>query len=188
MSHLAELSGPSACRRILIVFNPAAGRARRSRVDRVVATLQGFGCAVTVKETEAPGHAETIARDVADDDFDVIAAAGGDGTINEIVNGLKGNNLALGVIPLGTANVVADEIGLCRSPAAVANALAHGPAKPIHVGTVNGRRFVMMASAGFDANVVSKISPPLKKNWDRLLTFCKLSGRLSRSHSFGGMW
>ena len=161
---LSQAAGESSVpRRILVVFNPAAGRARRSRFERIVAALRGFGCAVTVVETDAPGHAETLAREASETDYDVIAVAGGDGTINEAVNGLKGRDLVLGIIPLGTANVVADEIRLHRSPAAIARTLAHGPVKPIYVGIANGRRFVMMAGAGFDANVVSKISLGLKK-------------------------
>ena len=149
-------------RRILAVFNPAAGRNRRSRFDQVVAGLREMGCFVTVVETTAPGHAERIARE-APDEFDVIAAAGGDGTVNEVVNGLVGKSLALGIIPLGTANVLADEIGLSRNMSAITRTLAVGPIRPIHVGRVNGRRFVMMAGAGFDANVVNGVSLALKK-------------------------
>jgi diacylglycerol kinase (ATP) len=149
-------------RRILAVFNPAAGRNRRARFDQVIVHLRDLGCRVSVIETNAPGHAEQIAREAADE-FDVIAAAGGDGTVNEIVNGLAGKSLALGIIPLGTANVLADEIGLSRNVGKVARALAFGPIRPIHVGRVNGRRFVMMAGAGFDANVVNGVSLALKK-------------------------
>src|SRR4051812_25966188 len=90
-----------AQRRILVVFNPAAGRNRRQRLDAVVAALKGLGSVVSVIETPAPGHAEQIARTVAVEDFDVIAAAGGDGTVNEVINGLPGKAIALGVIPLG---------------------------------------------------------------------------------------
>jgi YegS/Rv2252/BmrU family lipid kinase len=125
--------------------------------------LRNAGCAVTVRLTERPGHAEQIARDVSSSDYDIVAAAGGDGTINEVVNGLKGRGVALGIIPLGTANVVADEIGLKKDPVLVARALAEGPIRPIRVGIANGRRFVMMAGVGFDANVVSRVSLRLKK-------------------------
>lgn len=152
----------AAPRRILAVFNPAAGRNRRSSFDRILAFLKSAGCPVTGVETKHPGHAEAIAREAAAD-FDVIAVAGGDGTVNEIVNGMRGKSMALGVIPLGTANVLADEIGLSRKADVVARALAHGPIRPIHAGILNGRRFVMMASAGFDANVVNGVSPSLKK-------------------------
>ncbi|MEQ9449403.1 MAG: diacylglycerol kinase family lipid kinase [Rhodospirillaceae bacterium] len=150
-------------RRVLAVFNPAAGRSRRRYFEAVVEELRALGASVSVVETEAPGHAQRIAAGASGQEFDVIAAAGGDGTINEIVNGLKGNSVALGIIPLGTANVVADEIALRRSPALVARALAHGPIKNIHVGLANNRRFVMMAGMGFDANVVNGVSLNLKK-------------------------
>jgi YegS/Rv2252/BmrU family lipid kinase len=116
-----------------------------------------------VRVTERPGHAEEIARGVTPGEVDIVAAAGGDGTINEVVNGLRGTGVALGIIPLGTANVVADEIGLKKDPVIVARALASGPIKPIYVGLCNGRRFVMMAGVGFDANVVARVPLALKK-------------------------
>ncbi len=156
-------SEPSIPRRILVVFNPAAGRARRPRFESIIAALRGLGCTVRVVETDARGHAEKIAREAPESEFDLIAIAGGDGTINEAVNGLKGRSLMLGIIPLGTANVVADEIGLRRTPAAIAHTLAHGPVKLVYVGIANERRFIMMAGTGFDANVVSNISLGLKK-------------------------
>ena len=152
-----------APRRILAVFNPAAGRNRRDRFNAIVAALKNHGCAITVAETKAPGHAEEIARDVVVEDFDVIVAAGGDGTVNEIINGLPGKAIALGLMPLGTANVLADEIGLAKANDVVARTLATGPIRPIYVGRANGRRFCMMAGAGFDANVVSGVSLALKK-------------------------
>jgi diacylglycerol kinase family enzyme len=66
------------------------------------------------------------------------------------------------MIPLGTANVLADEIGLPRAPRALATVLAHGPTRPIRLGVVNSRRFCMMAGAGFDAGVVAAVTPALK--------------------------
>lgn len=153
---------PAAARRILAIFNPASGRNRRARFDEVVAALRAHGCPVSVLVTEAAGHAEAIARGVGDD-FDVIVAAGGDGTVNEIVNGLPGKSIALGLIPLGTANVLADEIALPRSVEQMARILAEGPVREINLGRANGRRFVMMAGVGFDANVVDGVSLTLKK-------------------------
>lgn len=153
---------PAAARRILAIFNPAAGRNRCERFVEVVAALRARGSTVTVMVTEAAGHAESIARGLGDE-YDVIAAAGGDGTVNEIVNGLPGKKIALGLIPLGTANVLADEIGWPRGVEQIARALAWGPVRDINLGLVNGRRFVMMAGAGFDANVVDAVSLKLKK-------------------------
>ncbi len=150
-------------RHVLAIFNPAAGRSRRRRFDEIVNLVRNAGCAVTVRESRAPGHAEAIVREAKGAGFDLVAAAGGDGTINEIVNGLAGTGLALGIIPLGTANVIADEIGLSKNPRRVARALASGPLRPIRVGRANGRRFVMMAGVGFDANVIRRVSLKLKK-------------------------
>ncbi len=150
-------------RRILAVFNPVAGGDRRTSFDRVVTALRGHGCVVTVMETARAGHAEVIAREASAEDFDIIAAAGGDGTINDVVNGLIDRPLTLGLIPLGTANVLASEIGLLRSPEKIAHALAFGRAREIRVGRANNRRFVMMAGVGFDANVVAGVSLPLKR-------------------------
>jgi diacylglycerol kinase (ATP) len=159
---LRAAKGEVSPRRILAVFNPAAGRNRRARFDEVVAALRIMGAHVTVATTAATGHAEVIARD-AGSDFDVIAAAGGDGTINEVVNGLVGKTTALGILPLGTANVLADEISMPRSIDGLARTLAHGPVREIYVGRANGRRFVMMSGAGFDADVVGAVTPGLKK-------------------------
>ncbi len=156
----SDQTGP---RRILVIFNPAAGRARRARLDVIVERARKLGAQVTVVETQAPGHGTTLARETLTGAFDVIAAAGGDGTVNEVINGLGGKAVALAVIPLGTANVLADEIGLGRADAQIARALATGPLRPIRLGLANGRRFVQMAGAGFDANVVAAVSLPLKK-------------------------
>lgn len=146
-----------------MIFNPAAGKTRRTKLDAVVNATAALGCMVRVVETTAPGHGEVLAREAALDQWDVIAAGGGDGTVNEVINGIKGKAIALGVIPLGTANVLADEIGLDRGVDSVARALALGPVRPIRLGLANGRRFMMMAGAGFDANVVATVSPALKK-------------------------
>jgi diacylglycerol kinase family enzyme len=134
----------AAARRILAVFNPAAGRNRRERFDHVVSALRAHGCLVNVLVTEAAGHAEAIARGLGDD-YDVIAAAGGDGTVNEIVNGLAGKPIALGLIPLGTANVLADEISLPRGVDQLARVLA-----------CNGRRYGGPFIAAPDADLVDK--------------------------------
>jgi diacylglycerol kinase (ATP) len=150
-------------RRILVIYNPAAGSARRARLDAIVSRATALGCTVRLMETSAPGHAEILAREAVAAEVDVIAAAGGDGTVNEVVNGLKGKGITLAVIPLGTANVVADEINLDRAPDAIARTLAMGTPRAIRVGLANGRRFIMMAGVGFDANVVASVSLALKK-------------------------
>jgi YegS/Rv2252/BmrU family lipid kinase len=172
-------------RRILVVFNPAAGRKRRPKLDAVLAALAPIA-RVEVIETTHRGHAEEIASAADPARVDLIAAAGGDGTVNEVVNGLRGTSAALGVIPLGTANVLADEIALPREPARVAATLVRGPLKPIRVGRVNGRRFVMMAGAGFDANVVAGVSLALKKKLGPL-AYVAETARLAFTDGFAGL-
>jgi len=118
---------------------------------------------ITLRETIGRGDAESFAIEASAGEFDVIVAAGGDGTINEVVNGLTGKDLPLAVIPLGTANVLAQEIGLPACSSTIACSILAGEARPIHVGTANGRRFVMMAGAGFDAHVVAGVGPRVKR-------------------------
>lgn len=134
----------------------------------VVAALERRGCAVTVCHTgPAAGDAERLARG-AEPAFDVIVAAGGDGTINAVVNGIAGTGRALAVLPIGSANVLAHEIGLRRRPDELAALIAGGTACPIWPGEAGGRLFVTMASAGFDAAVVAAVRPGLKRAVGRL--------------------
>jgi len=157
-------------RRVLVIVNPAAGRGRRSRrrLDGVVAALQQRGCAVVIRRTSAAsGDAERLARE-AEPDFEVVVAAGGDGTLNEVANGLAGSDRALAVLPLGTANVLAREIGLPRDPELLAELIAAGPARPIWPGRVGSRLFLTTASSGFDAETVAAVNPRLKRHFGRL--------------------
>ncbi len=101
----------------------------------------------------------------------MVVAAGGDGTIGEVANGLLGSTTRLGIIPLGTANVVAHEMSLPFEPRAVAAALAFGRTRPLWPGVVRGtegsRLFVQMLGVGFDARVVHQLSVPLKRAFGR---------------------
>ena len=150
-------------RRVLVIYNPKAGRFTAGRLARVVRRLSDADATVTVRETARRGDAQSFAAAASAGDFDVIVAAGGDGTINEVVNGLTGKDVPLAVIPLGTANVLAQEIGLCACPLTIARTILAGDVRPIHVGSANGRRFVMMAGVGFDAHVVARVGPLVKR-------------------------
>jgi YegS/Rv2252/BmrU family lipid kinase len=144
-------------------LNPAAGWRRRQRLAPVLTRLRDHGCTLVLRETQAPGDAERFAAEVDPDAFDVVVAAGGDGTVNETINGLARSGLPLAVIPLGTANVLAAEIGLRTDPASLARCVAFGQPRPITLGAANGRRFILMAGAGFDAHVVAGVSVPMKR-------------------------
>lgn len=125
--------------------------------------LREHGCAVDLRETKASGDAERFAAEADPTAFDVVVAAGGDGTVNETINGLARSGLPLGLIPLGTANVLATEIGLRTDPASLARCVALGRPRPVTLGVANGRRFILMAGAGFDAHVVAGVSVPMKR-------------------------
>ena len=158
-------------RRVLIIHNPTAGRHKRRRLHEVVERLEVLGCTVTCRETGQRGDAELFAAEASPDLFDAVVAAGGDGTVNEVLNGLVegANGLELGVIPLGTANVLACEIGLDAKDAdQVARAIAIGPARKVHLGIANRRRFLLMAGAGLDAHVVAGVNIALKRHTGKL--------------------
>src|ERR1700722_6261323 len=109
---------------MIVVFNPVAGMRRASLMWRVLDVLVANGVRIELSETHRPGHAEALAREAAVRGFSMVVAAGGDGTIAEVANGLMGSTARLGVIPLGTANVLAHELGLPFAPKSVAAALA----------------------------------------------------------------
>lgn len=172
MIHMDTLSPAEASpRRVLIITNPAAGRSRGKRLAEIVALLRARGCVVSERLTTRRGDAEEFARDTSADDYDVVVAAGGDGTVNEVVNGMidRPDRPRLAVIPLGTANVLALEIGLNpKDLEQVADTIAFGPSRTVHLGVANGRHFVLMAGAGLDAHVVEGVNVALKRHTGKL--------------------
>lgn len=157
-------------RQILIIVNPAAGRVRSAErhLRRFVAALERRGCTVVLRRAgPSLGEVERLARDV-EPVIEAIVAAGGDGTVNAVVNGLAGRPLPIGMLPLGSANVLSREIGLPRDPEALAAVMTSVPASPIWPGRVGTRLFVVMASAGFDSEIVAAVGPWLKRRAGRL--------------------
>jgi YegS/Rv2252/BmrU family lipid kinase len=154
--------------RMLIVFNPAAGARRRRRLLAALDLLRGLGMRPEIAETAHRGHASALAREAAASGMRIIVAAGGDGTIAEVAAGMAESDSALGVLPLGTANVLALELGLPRAPDRAAAVLAMGRTALLHPGLArwpDGRAllFVQMLGAGFDAAVVHHLPGGLKR-------------------------
>jgi diacylglycerol kinase (ATP) len=159
---------------ILLIRNPIAGRRRRGLVDDVMRRVRAEGWTVDLVDTEASGDARRIAETCDASRYAVIAVAGGDGTINEVVNGLASRadgGPALALVPLGTANVLAHELGLRATAAIVAHTMIAGRELLVRPGEATGhgmesglpRHFSLMAGAGFDAKVVAGVSAPLKR-------------------------
>lgn len=165
----------AASRRLMVIYNPTAGGARGRRLRRTLDQLRALGCQLDLRETAQRGDAEKFAAEADPAAIDVVVVAGGDGTVNEAINGLahgrpaaNGRPVPLGIIPLGTANVLALEIGLGTNPLRIAQTLAFGTPRRVSLGAVDGRRFLLMAGAGFDAHVVENVRLGLKRHTGKL--------------------
>lgn len=150
-------------KRALVIANPTAGQRRQNLYTRYLTALSDAGISLVFTQTQSAEEAAEKAA--AAHGVDAVFAAGGDGTVNAVLNGLLRHEAppALGILPLGTANVVAKEIGLPDSPKKLAAVLKKGRLMKSRVGCVNGRYFLSMASVGFDAHVVAGISKALKR-------------------------
>lgn len=155
--------------RTLVIANPIAGRgAGREAADALVHELSGLGAEVVLHLTREAGDAARTAAD-AEGTVDHMVVVGGDGTLNEVLNGLRDpSRTPLIQLSTGTANLLGRELGLSREPAAIAKAVADGGIRHLDLCTIrelgpNGdalreRRFLLVASCGFDAAVVEEIA------------------------------
>ncbi len=144
-----------------LIYNPAAGGFRPKRLEAVLGALAEAGIRVETLATGHPGHATQLAHDV--DDVDTVAVFGGDGTLNEALNGLLGRGIPLAFIPGGTANAMAHEMGLPLHPARAARAMAAGQVREVRPGVVDSRAFLLWAGFGYDADVVAGVNPAMKR-------------------------
>ena len=150
----------------VVILNPAASGDRayrwRSRVESLAR-----GCAVYA--TARPGEAKTMSRRAAEEGFTKIVAAGGDGTINEVVNGLAGSAATLGLLPIGTVNVFAMELGLPSHNLALCWEIIQGDnTRLIDLPSASGKYFVQLGGVGLDAQAVKETSAVLKRNFGPL--------------------
>jgi len=159
-------------RRAILISNPKTGRygSRRLRsIEDVASQLRSLGVDVDLKLTSAPGEATDLAARAATNGSTDVIVAGGDGTINEAIQGLAGTQARLAIIPRGTANVLARELNLPLDDEQATAIVARGNARRIHLGlateetTRKSRLFVLMAGIGLDASVVQRTHPRLKK-------------------------
>ena len=161
-------------RRILLIANPLAGRggqrARALRTARFYGLLREGGVECEIAFTAAPGDATRLAREAVAAGFREVVVSGGDGTINEALQGLIGTEgVRLGVWPSGTANVLARELKLPLDLGGAAEAVARGETRLIYAGratweeTGERRYFLLMAGIGLDASVVERVRPRLKR-------------------------
>ncbi len=156
----------SADREILVILNPAARSERARDVSAQIATLvEGRA---TVAMTTQPGEARALAAAAAARGAGIVVAAGGDGTINEVVNGLAGSPTALGILPVGTMNVFAAELGVPNGLKAAWKVILQRNTREVDLARANKHYFVQLAGVGLDAQVVKETSWAAKRNFGPL--------------------
>lgn len=156
-----------------LIYNPASGRkrsAREAKVQEAAAALGRWVAKVEVQATAARGDATRLAAEAVDRGSDLVAVCGGDGTVNEAVRGMVGSETTLLVLPAGTANVLAEEVGLPTDPEKAAELLPELQTYPVRLGVVRYekpapgvRHFLLMCGAGVDASIVYHLDTRLKE-------------------------
>ena len=142
----------------LAIVNPAAGRgAGRKLIGRLAADLARDGIEAEVVSTPGPGEAARLAAAAVEDGYARVIAVGGDGTANEIANGLVGSDVALALYPIGSGNDFSRALGYPRSRKRIGGFLASARPRRIDVGEVNGRVFLNAAGVGIDGHVAERV-------------------------------
>lgn len=150
-------------KRIKLIANPISGGDSRPRIQKACACLEHSGAQVDLFLTGKRGDARECAAQLDVDQYDLVLAAGGDGTLNEVANGLAGRGLPLAFLPLGTANVMALEMGLPSTLEGACQVALTGSSKPVCLVRANADYFLMMVGAGFDAAAVRAVNARLKR-------------------------
>lgn len=152
--------------RLSIIVNPIAGRGRAYRkLKEYAGRWPHQDWEVELLPTQCPEHAGEIARELASRPPDLVAVCGGDGTVSEVASCVPEPPFPIAVIPAGTSNVLARELGLPADPIEALRKALEGHTRRVDMGTLKGRserRFLLMAGVGFDAYIVSKVRPALK--------------------------
>lgn len=165
-----------------LITNPRSGRGGIDLTEPL-AVLRAQGWDVVVREKLHGGGATKLAREAVADGYTVVVDCGGDGTLNEIVNGVVGTDAAVGTLPGGTANLWAHEVGISQRLRVAATQLAGAERRRVDVGRVSvsgghGEHFLLMAGLGFDAEVVSRVKKPLKNRIGQLAVCWAAAGAL----------
>ena len=143
---------------IEVIYNPVAGVKTAGKVERIGVCLTAMGLDFRIRQTEGLGDATLMARDAAANRAMAVVAVGGDGTIHEVAAGLAGSRTPMLVVPGGTGNVLALELGLPVSESECLSLLTDGKIISVPIGVANDRFFVLLGSAGFDAEVLERMT------------------------------
>jgi len=170
---------------VAIIINPISGGARpetaRKRAQLATDAVERHGDRPEVFVTERSGHARELAHAAAARGARLVMAWGGDGTINEVASALAFGDVPLGIIPAGSGNGLATELGISRRPErAIAHALT-SESRPIDVGELDGRLFVNIAGVGIDAYVATQFNAADNPRRG-LAGYTRLAGRALRTY------
>ncbi|HET6515098.1 MAG TPA: diacylglycerol kinase family protein, partial [Thermodesulfovibrionales bacterium] len=156
---------------ILLIANPAARHASEKGIERAANLLRSGGWDVRVLFTCKKGDAEAFARHAQAEGISLIMAAGGDGTLNEVINGIVHTDVSMAILPMGTTNVLAKELGIPEDIEGAVNRALKGRPRAVSLGRITvgqlpsplTRYFCLMAGIGFDGDAVYRFSTSLKR-------------------------
>ena len=156
---------------IFLIINKFAGHGikRESAINKAILWLQQNAGTVKFKYTEYPGHATEMAIQAVSSGFDIVVAVGGDGTVNEVAQGLIGTIATMGIIPVGSGNGLARELGIPMNIFKSARTLIEGKVQQIDVCRINNQRFLCTSGIGFDAQVADKMSKATSRGFWRYI-------------------
>jgi len=146
--------------KIFLIINKFAGhgKKREAAIESAIIWLQKNAGKVEFAYTEFPGHATELATKASTSEFDIVVAVGGDGTVNEVAQGLFGTSTAMGILPIGSGNGLARELEISMNILKSAKTLIEGRVRHIDICRINNQRFLCTAGIGFDAQVAHKMS------------------------------
>ena len=155
---------------IAFIINPISGsketqNAKRKLPRLIMQTLDSYQWLPNIMFTERPGHASELAYQFARMGFDTVVAVGGDGTVNEVAQGLKGSQTALGIIPMGSGNGFARHLNIPIKPQKAIEMLNRSEPISVDYGMANGRLFVSTCGTGFDALIADHFAGSNKRGF-----------------------
>jgi diacylglycerol kinase (ATP) len=173
-------------RTLAIIANPISGGGRPFRkIRRYVQTWPHSAWNVEILPTNCPEHAGELAHELLQNPPDLLAVCGGDGTVNEVASRVPDPPFPVALLPAGTANVLARELGIPLDPLRALDIALRGTVRRLDIGVAKGRtvhRFLLMAGAGFDAYVVAKVRRGLKWRAGKLAFYVSALQSLSQYH------
>jgi YegS/Rv2252/BmrU family lipid kinase len=182
----AVLTPPGQAVRALVIVNAQAGLGLWPGAQPAVEHLRAAGWLVDLAQTEYQGHATELARQAMHQGYHLVIGCGGDGTLNEIVQALAGSETVLGIVPTGTANVLAREMGIPLDPLGAAEVLLTGRIRVMDLGRAGERAFIMMAGIGLDAEVVREVQDAPRRPPRFLKAFLLTLGTVLRFFTYPG--